>query len=412
MLLVDGGNIHGTRTGAEFDREAGFILKVMDHQGYDAAVLGPKDAVLPEESLQSLLHGASFPWVASNYVQTPAGVSQVLVKKIDGVKVGIFSYVDPDYNLNSMDSSRVEDNLEQTARDLRQKCDVVVLVAHTSNRDPETLAARVDGLVDLMLMGGVTSPWTAMREQGSVKIGNSGDRGRQIARFDLLLNREKTIVDAKYEVVKLEHDVARDPEVAQWMIDFAAEQEGVKAAELEKLRLDELAKLGIEPASMPGEDSQLKYVGEKECRECHREVYNAWRRTEHGRAFSDLIRSRESHLPEKTRRTVTGWMERTGFVDRRESSHLFNVQCESCHGRASAHVESKGEALETLLKPETTCVQCHSPEQDSEFDLRSGLALVHDTSQEADLEKRSLEAEQRQKSLSSTPPGPSVVKKP
>lgn len=403
MLLVDGGNVHGARSGAEYDREAGFILKVMDHQGYDVAALGPKDFALPEESLQGMLKGANFAWVGSNYIQRPVGVSDVFIRKVDGLKVGVMSYVDPDYNVNSMDTTRVRTDLEEAARALRDKTDVVVLIAHTSNRDPETLAQRVDGLVDLMILGGVTSPWTAMREQGSVKIGSSGDRGRQIARFELLLNREKQIVDTKYEVVKLEHDVPRDPEVAQWMLDFADEQAAVKAAELEKMRVEELGKLGIDPATMPGADSPLTYVGEKECRECHREHYNAWRRTSHGRAFSDLIRSRESHLPEKTKRTVTGWMERTGFVDRRESSHLFNVQCESCHGRGSAHVESKGEALETLIKPETTCVQCHSPEQDPNFDLRSGLKTVHDIEASEAEEKAALDPQAGLRNLSKSP---------
>jgi hypothetical protein len=402
MLLVDGGNIHGPRMGPEFDREAAFILKVMEHQGYDVAAFGPKDYSLPEATRSALLGEARFPWVASNYRQPPPGVGESFIRKVDGLKVAVFSYADPDYTANNLDSNRVVDNLDRIARSLRSKADVVVMVAHTSNRDPETLARRVDGLVDVMILGGVSTAWTAMRQEGGVLIGNSGDRGREIARFELLLNREKTIVESKYEVVKLVHDVHRDPLVAQWMLDFNAAQAAAKDAEIEEMRQTKLAELGLKSEDMPGHGSELRYTGEKDCRECHREIYNAWRRTEHGRAYSDLIRSRESHLEDKVRRTVTGWMEETGFIDRRESSHLYNVQCESCHGRGSAHVASEGKALETLIRPEQTCVACHSPEQDPGFDLRSALLNVHDVSQAEDLEKQSRQAEQRLQQLGTT----------
>lgn len=382
MLLIDGGNLHSIKKDAEVDRDAGFIIEIMNQQNYDVGVLGPKDFLLPDSSRRKLLDAASFDWVGSNYLpgERPAGVSESWIQKIDGVKVGVFSFVDPSWNTNSVTEEQVLDNLEQVAGQLRKTCDVVVLVAHSSSREPENLAKRVDGLVDVMLLGGVTTPWTKPRVEGGVNIGNSGDRGRQIARFDLLLNREKAIVAADYSLVKLEHDVPRDPVVAQRMLDFAEEQQLIKRAELEQARLAKLAEIGMKAADMPGADSPHRYVGEKECRECHQQIYAAWRTTQHGRAFSDLIRARESHLDEKVRRTTTGWMESSGYVDRRQSSHLYNVQCESCHGRGSAHVDSKGEMLDTLIDPATTCAGCHDSQQDPDFDLHAGLAMAHDIS--------------------------------
>jgi hypothetical protein len=379
MVLVDGGNIHGFQKTEQATSEAGFIIRMMNRQKYDVAVMGPKDFSLVDSTRHLLMAAAEFPWIGTNYhpAQRPKGVQEVWIKKVDGIKVGLFSWIDPAWQANNMKTEELQDNLEAIAQDLRKRCDVVAMVAFTSHQDPNSLARRVNGLVDVMIMGGVNSPWMNAKQEGSVHIGNSGDRGRHLARFDLLFNREKQLVNADYQVVVLAHEMPNDPQVAQLLLDFQAEQTRLKAANLEKLRLARLAELKIDPATMPGAGSRLTYTGEKDCRDCHMEQYNSWRQTVHGRAFSDLIRNRESDQEEKVRRAVTGWLEEGGFVDRRESSHLYNVQCEACHGRGSEHVKTKGAALETLVRPETTCLGCHGPQHQPEFDLQAGLKLSH-----------------------------------
>jgi len=352
---------------------------MMNRQKYDVSVLGPKDHALKDSVRASLLAGAAFPWVGTNFTEVgrPKGVQEVWIQKVDGVKVGLFSYIDPSWVANNAKSDFITDNLESTARELKKKCDVVALVCYTDVNSPEPVARRVNGLVDVMILGGVNSPWMTPRREGGVTIGNSGDRGRHIARFDLLLNREKKLVATDYQVVVLAHDMPVDPAVTLIMDEFKAEQDRVRMANLEKLRQEKLASLNIDPASLPGADSPLAFVGEKECRDCHTNEHASWRQSMHGRTFSDLIRNRESEQEMKVKRAVTGWMETTGYVDRRESSHLYNVQCESCHGRGSEHVRTKGAALETLVKPETTCFACHSPEQTPNFDLATGLKMAH-----------------------------------
>jgi hypothetical protein len=379
MVLVDAGNIHGFQRTEQAGREAAFIVEMMNRQKYDAAVLGPKDWGLPDSTRTRLLGGAAFPWLSTNLAESmrPKGVQEVWIKKVDGLKVGLFSWIDPNWQANNMKAEELQDNLEATAKDLRGRCDVVAMVAYTNLQDPQTVARRVNGLVDVMILGGVNAPDMAAKKEGSVNIGNSGDRGRHIARFDLLLNREKKIVNADYQVVVLGSELPVDPAVAQLMEDFKGAQERLKFESLEKLRLAKLKELKIDPATMPGENSTLTYTGEKDCRDCHKAQYDSWRQSVHGRAFSDLIRNRESEQDDKVRRAVTGWMEKSGFVDRRESSQLYNVQCESCHGRGSEHVKTKGAALETLVKPETTCLSCHDAQHSPDFKLAESLKLSH-----------------------------------
>ena len=381
MMLLDAGNLYSLKRGGEQDREVGFIIEIMNQQDYDVIGLGPKDVMLPDSILKPMLQSTDFAWVGSNYQQgiAPKSVRDFYVRKVDGVKVGVFTWVDPSYSANSMDSSRVTDDLEEAVRRFRRKCDVLVMMAHTSNRQPEDLISRVPE-VDIVLLGGVSNPWNTARRVGETYVGNSGDRGRHIARFELLLNREKRIVDSKYVLIKLDHDMPRDPEVAQMMEDFKDRQEQEKLREIEQHRQERLSELNLDERSLPWHDSDYRFVGERECRTCHREVQRAYKQTSHARAFSDLIRDRQSGDESKLRRCVTGYMVESGYLNRRDTPYLYNVQCEACHGPGSAHVDSKGGELQTLADPRETCFHCHSPEQDPDFDLESSLPLVHDVS--------------------------------
>lgn len=379
FLLVDAGNLRSYKQDAATGRETAFLLRLMARQRYDAIVMGPKDFTQPDSLRQALLGATSLPWIGSNLKDEarPAGVQSVWTRKVDGIKVGLFSYIDPAWTANNLAQDVLVDNLESTAKELAATCDLVVLVAHTEVNQPEALARRVEGLVDLMILGGVSSPLLTPKREGSVTIGNCGDRGRYIARFDLLFDAKKQLVATDYQVTEVNMAVPQDRVVAGLMEDFDEEQLSIQRARLEALRLDKLAQLKIDPASLPGAGSPLSYVGEKDCRDCHSAQHNSWRQTPHGHAFSDLIRSRESDQELKLKRTVTGWMEGSGFVDRKESTHLYNVQCESCHGRGSEHVKSKGAALETLAKPESSCLSCHGPDSSPAFDLQAGLKRVH-----------------------------------
>jgi hypothetical protein len=55
----------------------------------------------------------------------------------------------------------------------------------------------------------------------------------------------------------------------------------------------------------------------------------------------------------------------SGFVSEEQSSHLKNVDCENCHGPASEHIKTFGQAKFT--EPKSTCIDCHTPEHSGEY---------------------------------------------
>ena len=134
----------------------------------------------------------------------------------------------------------------------------------------------------------------------------------------------------------------------------------------------------------------LEYVGSKQCKFCHNkpergEQYTVWKSHKHSHAFETLF-TREAARFAKIRRMRTAPSESaaclkchvTGYDVVTQSypekiSIVDGVQCETCHGPASAHV-ADGKILRMnkdavidisaniRMPDEGLCVTCHNPE--------------------------------------------------
>ena len=74
---------------------------------------------------------------------------------------------------------------------------------------------------------------------------------------------------------------------------------------------------------------------------------------------------------------VTGWME-PGGATLAFTEHLRNVQCESCHGPGSKHVDADGKALDSLVRApaKERCLTCHQPAHSDTFEYTAYLRDV------------------------------------
>jgi hypothetical protein len=134
-----------------------------------------------------------------------------------------------------------------------------------------------------------------------------------------------------------------------------------------------------DPSGDPTEGAH--FVGSDSCKKCHFKEHRSWKATKHSEAWTVL----QPHLESPDRKDgdgrlcischVTGFGEdaRGGFVDASTSAHLLGVQCESCHGAGSKHIEAAqkvlddkrkkfdaGEKTFTVLRT-TNCANCHNP---------------------------------------------------
>lgn len=125
------------------------------------------------------------------------------------------------------------------------------------------------------------------------------------------------------------------------------------------------------------------YVGMERCAECHADLVEHWRTTPHAHAWERLAASGSQSKPECVRCHSTGFGEPGGMDPfTLDTEQRRDVQCESCHGPAERHLR---EALVgAVLSPYRcedcaigqTCLTCHTPSQDPDFDYSSALKRI------------------------------------
>jgi len=130
----------------------------------------------------------------------------------------------------------------------------------------------------------------------------------------------------------------------------------------------------------PAGNQGSEYIGEAACKKCHMKDHREWKKTKHALAW-EALPEKYRNMEAKEEGTgklcischVTGWGEKSGFVDPATSAHLTGVQCEACHGPGSKHKEAgqkvldekrtkfnEGEPTFTTLRT-SNCSNCHNP---------------------------------------------------
>jgi hypothetical protein len=123
-----------------------------------------------------------------------------------------------------------------------------------------------------------------------------------------------------------------------------------------------------------------RYLGIEACRDCHEEAYGVWARTPHSHAYRTLDELFKNFNLSCVGCHVTGY-QRPGGSEVVQNDGLRDVQCESCHGPGSLHVEARTAALRrsTIRRdaPASLCAgECHTPEHSDHFDYSTYLPRI------------------------------------
>lgn len=131
----------------------------------------------------------------------------------------------------------------------------------------------------------------------------------------------------------------------------------------------------------------LRYVGAEACRKCHARETEQWLGTRHRGAYNDLVGQDRWFYPQCVACHTVGLGQASGFeigdapctplglshgtklvATDRLTLGLEGVQCESCHGPASEHVNDPAtERLERMPSKEV-CIRCHDPRNSPDFE--------------------------------------------
>lgn len=120
--------------------------------------------------------------------------------------------------------------------------------------------------------------------------------------------------------------------------------------------------------------------GWQACRSCHPEQTRFWQQTKHAGAWQTLEKANQQFNQDCLICHVTLPTYNIETVLRDNllaalSPELKGVGCEACHGPGKNHVEN---SEENKLSPpdETTCLQCHTPDHDTNFIFEQKIELI------------------------------------
>ncbi len=351
-----------------------FILDRMEAEG--VAAMGPGVRELSDWlGFQKLMSGRSIGIVSSN-VRIRHGGSFVpiaqrsTVVEVNRVRVGLLAVMGAEEYEKVTPPAAIlfelqdpQEAIAELAGEMRERCDIVVVMACMNDRSAAALAHQLQG-VDVVLGGhsSIASDRPLLRGD-DVIVNRSGLQGQYLSTTRLIISPDGEIIDWGGRNYLLDRRFPSDPEVEA--IADKIEKQGIEARSegwrAARAREREQDSRGGPP-----------YLGVETCRSCHGEQYRQWVGTPHARAYETLIREGKTMDAASVRRRVTGFDSPGGYAFGRAKPDLRNVQCEVCHGPGKEHARG-GDAP---IVRRAVCLSCHAPDLSSDWDFEKAIAVV------------------------------------
>ncbi len=392
------------------NRNAKTLGGILDEMEVTAVLPGRRDRAQPEAALEALQRAARVRWLAMDTEvelwRTEAGSLQVTL-------VGVRPGVERDVVAAAIASSEVAS-------------DLTIALVHGSRRDANRIGA-IDG-VDFVIQGGLDEDEPIPpHEAGAAWVLHASRQGQGLTVVDVYSkNKDRPFVDrsewsraeraqqldrqiedlsAKIEAWQASGDVdeadvaaqrARLAELNGERKSFDApavhadgnalfaswvplQKKAPKDPRVERLMREHdkvlndanrTALAGLKPPPLGPDD--IAYVGSAACSGCHQTEYAWWRNHAHGVAYLTLQQRNKEFNLDCVGCHVTGYEQPGGStVTHNLDLALVNVGCESCHGPGAAHAKAPEKFDIARETPESTCVQCHSPEHSDLFDYET-----------------------------------------
>jgi 2',3'-cyclic-nucleotide 2'-phosphodiesterase (5'-nucleotidase family) len=136
--------------------KAYLIIESFNLTGYDAIGIGDDDLSLGKEFLLEISKKTNFPVLASNLLDEVSGkvlFQTSLIKEINGLRIGIFSLLSPDFFTGPSDPRKKGLTIRQPievaqamVKELKPKTDLIILLSHLGYLKDIELAQVVQGI--------------------------------------------------------------------------------------------------------------------------------------------------------------------------------------------------------------------------------------------------------------------------
>ena len=238
-LLLDGGDAwQGTFISNANKGEA--VTRAMSLMKYDAMAVGNHDFDWGQEILAQRAKEASFPFLATNVVETatgrlPAYLKPYVVKDLGIARVGIIGVTNPDSNTIVKATSVAglkfapATQVQRYVAEVRGQADIVVVIAHIGSGDAAKLARDVLG-IDVIVAAHDHAPVQTARLEGSTTIVDAGAYTQYLGRLEIIVDpatrKMKDTVRANVlTAVAASSALRADPEIAALVEARRAEAE-------------------------------------------------------------------------------------------------------------------------------------------------------------------------------------------
>lgn len=313
--------------------------------GYDAIAVQWNDLAFG----LTLPADARLPWVASNWRNDVFAKSREVRR--GGVTLAVHAWLDPEASFHQeMQGQHADVDGATQALAARLAADkragkLTVLSTTLTAEDAKKLIPLDD--VDVLLIKSNYEEFGEPRQWDKTLVLQPGSRGMRLGRVDLTLEKGR-IAKFEHRVIGMPPKVPDAPRLKQWYAHYNA-----------AVKRDYERKSALRKAQ---ESGQSVFAGADACKVCHVSAYEKWTTTKHSRAFEALENVNKSFDPTCIQCHTVGFDKPGGYIDLDVTSHLSNVQCESCHGAARAHADSGGASpvANKGWKPQQMCAQCHT----------------------------------------------------
>ncbi len=352
-FLVDTGD--AMRNGMPGDPVNEHILRAFKQIGYDAVALGVNEWSLPKKERNAATRAVKLHYLVpliSPSSSAPSHGQGSVSFEFGSEKVSIVSLLSPEAFKTFHESAghAPPDFAFSTFRDpferMRKEGHFAVLLA-------DALPTGADSKwIDLWLRTGAKDNATALHRESGVPTAGIGRRsGVAVVALKRQANGETAIA---YRLEWLDERWPRDP----------------RLLESYKQYTHDAWEHYVRQERQPGPN----YVNSMRCFECHQQIYRAWLKTKHARAYTALVEARRDGDANCLVCHTTGFGTQHGFFSVERTPGLVAVHCQSCHVLdPTTHRANPGKLPKVRIE---TCQKCHTSETDPHWDTEKRFAAI------------------------------------
>ncbi len=196
--------------------KANLMIESFNLMNYDAVAIGDDDLTLGKEFLLEISKKANFPFLCSNLLDEASGKNLFrtsLIKEINGLRIGIFGLLSPDFFTNPSDHRKKGltirspiETAQAIVNELKPDTDLIILLSHLGYPKDIELAQSVQG-IHIIAGGhtGINLPFPPVIK--NIIVLHTAARGMFGGKLDLLFYNKEPVFYNSATRISLENNL-------------------------------------------------------------------------------------------------------------------------------------------------------------------------------------------------------------